>query len=515
VDDDRAGARQEHRAGARQEHRAGARTSTLLLRRVRPVPVTGATSGEPLDVRLADGRVSALGNLTPEPGDRVIEADGRWLIPGLWDQHVHFTQWAQARLRLDLSGTTSPAEACALVRDQLAGRPSVVVGAGFRSATWPVQPTTADLDAVSSTVPVVLISGDVHAGWLNSAAQRWLGVPARPGVLDENTWFDLVPRLEELLATDLHDAYRQALADAAGRGVVGIVDLEFEAGYRAWPERIAAGLDTLRVRTATYAEGLADVIAAGLRTGTPLDEAGLLTMGPLKIISDGSLNSRTARCCEPYADGRYGTQNYPLEDLVRLLGQAQRAGLDTALHAIGDAALTTALDAFEATGARGGVEHVQLARFAEFPRMARLGLRASIQPAHLLDDRDVAAAVWPDRADRCYAFGSMLAAGITLALGSDAPVSPLDPWLAMAAAVHRSADERPPWNPAEALTAAQALAASVDGRPTVGVGSPADLALLDADPLAGGEDTAAVAAGLRRMPVAATFVAGRVTHLSC
>ncbi|GAA0224762.1 amidohydrolase [Cryptosporangium japonicum] len=477
---------------------------STLLRDVRLVPVTGAAPDGPIDVRIANGTVTAPG----EPVDRVIDAGGRWLMPGLWDQHVHFRQWAQARLRLDLSGTTGPAEAVTRVRAHLESRPAVVVGAGFRPATWPEQPRTAHLDALSSTIPIVLISGDVHCGWLNSAAQRWLGVTARAGVLDENDWFTLVPHLEDRLAADLDQAYRLAQADAAARGVVGIGDMEFEAGFRAWPARFAAGVDGLRVRTATYAEGLEDVVAAGLRTGSVLDTAGLLTMGPLKIISDGSLNSRTARCCEPYGDGRHGTQNYPLDELVRLLGRAHGAGLEIALHAIGDAALTTAVDAFEATGARGGIEHVQLARFSDFDRMARLGLRASVQPAHLLDDRDVAAEIWPDRTDRCYAFGSMLAAGVPLALGSDAPVSPLDPWLAMAAAVHRSADEREPWNPAESLTAAQALAASVDGRPTVGVGSPADLVLLDANPVD------ADATALRTMTVAATFVAGRPTHLS-
>jgi predicted amidohydrolase YtcJ len=102
--------------------------------------------------------------------------------------------------------------------------------------------------------------------------------------------------------------------------------------------------------------------------------------------------------------------------------------------------------------------------------------------------------------------------GVELALGSDAPVSPLDPWLAMAAAVHRSADQRPAWHPEQALTPAQALAASVDRQPTVGIGSRGDLALLDADPLAVGATSAETAAALRAMPVALTVVAGAVVH---
>jgi len=144
--------------------------------------------------------------------------------------------------------------------------------------------------------------------------------------------------------------------------------------------------------------------------------------------------------------------------------------------------------------------------------LARLGLRASVQPAHLLDDRDVTEELWPDRAERCFAFRWMLDDGVQLAFGSDAPVSPLDPWLAIAAAVHRSADDRPPWHPEQALTAREALAASVDGRGSVHAGMPADLVLLDADPLRPFDDTAETAAALRRMPVALTLVAGGVAH---
>ena len=260
------------------------------------------------------------------------------------------------------------------------------------------------------------------------------------------------------------------------------------------------------------------MIAAGLRTGDPLPGGGgLIAMGPLKVISDGSLNTRTAWCHQPYADAGndphpYGLPNLTADELVGVMRRATDAGLRMALHAIGDAAVTAGLDAYAATGATGTIEHAQLTAVEDVRRMGRLGIVASVQPAHLLDDRDVTAACWPDRAERCFMLRSMLDAGVRLALGSDAPVAPLDPWLAMAAAVHRSADAREPWNPAEALTPAQALAASTDGATTVRAGSPADLVLLDADPLATRGDTADAAARLRTMPVAATLVGGRVVH---
>jgi len=243
-------------------------------------------------------------------------------------------------------------------------------------------------------------------------------------------------------------------------------------------------------------------------------------MGPLKIISDGSLNTRTAWCCEPYADADVlehpaGLPNQSGAELRAMLGRAAGAGLEVATHAIGDAAVADALVAYADTGATGSVEHAQLVRRDDVRRMAGLGLRASVQPAHLLDDRDLTEKVWPGRGERCFAFRWMLEDGVELALGSDAPVSPLDPWLAMAAAVHRSADDRDPWHAEQALTPAEAFSASVDGRPTLAPGSRGDLVLLDSNPLAAAETTAETAANLRAMPVALTVVAGRVVHRVC
>src|SRR5690606_21218041 len=118
----------------------------------------------------------------------------------------------------------------------------------------------------------------------------------------------------------------------------------------------------------------------------------LVTMGPFKVITDGSLNTRTAWCCQPYADAAElehpsGAANVPPEQLVELLERARRAGLEAALHAIGDAACKAVLDAFAVTGATGSVEHAQLVDLDDLPRWAGLPVRASVQPAHLLDDR--------------------------------------------------------------------------------------------------------------------------------
>ena len=510
--------------------------SSILIRAARPVPLghDERVPDAPVDVLVERGTVTAVGPvLDRPPGVAEVDAAGRWLIPGLWDQHTHLAQWTLSSQRLDLAAAGSPEDATAAVAAWIAAHPGLpVIGWGHRSADWLREVTVSELDAVSGDTPVVLISGDGHHAWLNTTALLYLAMPVRDSVVRETEWFAAYPRLVSLVGNDgtSPEAYRRMLDEAAARGITGMTDFEFGASREEWAERWGRGCDRLRIRWATYADTLDEVIAAGLRTGAPLISGQLigggpagdprLTMGPLKIISDGSLNTRTAWCCEPYGDAHRleypaGQPNLDGAELRDQLARARAGGLAVATHAIGDAAVREALAAYAQTGARGSIEHAQMCRRDDVRRMAELGIRASVQPAHLLDDRDLADRIWGERSERCFAFRWMLDDGVELALGSDAPVSPLDPWLAMAAAVHRSADQRGPWHGEQALTVREALAASVDGQPTVGVGSRGDLVLLDRDPLLRDldpTDTAALGVALRTMPVAMTVVAGRVVH---
>jgi len=506
---------------------------SLLIRNARLVPVgvdrhgrtpdRGSVSRHPVDVRIVDGVVREVGAHLAPDGAPEYEADERFLAPGLWDHHVHWDQWARTFGRIDVSRAGNAADVVALMAAAIARLPDdagVVVGFGYRSALWPVPATVAELDAVSGAHPVVVISGDAHNGWLNSRALELLGLPPRNAVLTERPWFDVLARLDELPGAAEQEAagLERARADAARRGVVGITDVEFSSPFRVWGGRVAAGARSLRIRAATYPDRLDEAIARGLRTGDDLAGGeGLATMGPLKIISDGSLNTRTAWCLDAYPDARglddpHGVRNVGQRELDDLLATATAHGLDVAVHAIGDAAVRAALDSFSATGARGSIEHAQLVAYDDIPRMADLGVTASLQPSHLFDDRDVTMRLWPDRHHRCFLAASLVNEGVTVTLGSDAPVSRLDPWLAMAAAVFRSADERPPWNAPEALTPAQALACSTDGQGTVVPGSRGDVVLLDGDPTEPREDARETAAMLRGMRVALTVVDGRVVH---
>lgn len=462
---------------------------------------------------------SGPANRRSEAGDRIVDAGGRWAVPGLWDSHVHFSEWAISSHRLDLSGAGSAADAARIVAAAIAepadtggigraGATEVLVGAGFRDGLWPDSPSAALLDSVTGATPAVLISGDLHCVWLNTAALRRFGRAAHPtGILREGAAFAITTALE--VPAELLDTWMaEAAAAAARRGVVGIVDFQMAWNLEPWQRRFAGGFDTLRVDFGVYPEHLDRAISAGLGSGRVIDgTGGLLRVGSVKVITDGSLNTRTARCVDPYpgmtGPDAFGVLTVTPGELQSLLHRAAEHGFRVAVHAIGDAAAAHALDAFAATGAQGSIEHAQLLRTEDFERFAELGVLASVQPEHALDDRDVAERYWAGRTDRAFALGSLLAAGARLALGSDAPVAPLDPWLTIAAAVGRERDARPAWHPEQRISAQEAIRASA--RSTIAVGQPADLVMLDHDPLS------AHATALRGMPVAATVLAGRFT----
>jgi len=455
----------------------------------------------------------------------------------LWDAHVHIVQWAAARRRVDLSATRSAREAAEVMADAareptgptgptgpgLPGHlneqgPSVdepLLGFGFRDALWPDHPAP-ELLSWSRGGPaagriVALISNDLHTAWLNEAALRSLGLAAAhpTGVLREKDCFDAVGRLGTT-TPEVQDRWvADAVRSAAARGVTGFLDFEFADNLADWTRRAAHGRLDARVTAAIYPAHLEQAIAAGWRTGDVVPGTdGLVTVGPLKLFVDGSLNTRTALCDEPYPGSHdHGILQTSPEELAHVMSRAAAHGISSAVHAIGDRANTLALDAFDKVDGPGRIEHAQLIGDRDLPRTARPGLVLGVQPAHAVDDRDVADHHWAGRTGRAFAYAGLLRAGATLEIGSDAPVSPLDPWLGIAAAVHRTGpDGRTPWHPEQAIPLPDALSAAAAGRRTPRVGDPADLVITDADPATATPGT------LRALPVFGTLLAGRWTH---
>ncbi|NLF03905.1 MAG: amidohydrolase family protein, partial [Actinomycetales bacterium] len=403
-----------------------------------------ATANGLLDVAIADGRITAVGPRLETRGDEEIDLEGRWLMPGLWDAHVHMTQWALDRQRVDVSHAQSAAEAAATMAQHARTTPPppdvVLVGRGLRDALWPDVPTSALLDAalekegVPPTTAVVVVSGDLHSAWFNTRALTLLGASGHPtGFMKETDWMGRMGAID-VVPTDVLDRWvDEAAREAASRGVVGIVDFEIADNLAAWTRRIQAGTRSLRVDAGVWREHLDRPIGLEIATGDViLDTGGLLRLGPFKIITDGSLNSRTAYCADPYPGmhgaGAYGVLNTPTEELTALLRHVRSKGITAAVHAIGDRANTLALDAYAVSGARGSIEHAQLLSDDDVARLATLDVVASVQPEHAMDDRDVADRHWAGRTGGAFAFGSLARAGVRMAFGSDAPVAPLDPW---------------------------------------------------------------------------------------
>lgn len=386
---------------------------------------------------------------TPTPAaapadETTINADGLWIIPGLWDCHTHFTQWAKTLGRLDLINARSAAEAMDMLHRHLDERRAAgtldpdafVVGMRFRHSLWAddEQPTLAAIDAVTGDQPVALSSADMHCGWVNSAAARRLGVHVdESGLVGELEWFNAYTTFDKApgAAEETDRLLREAEQDAASKGVVGIRDYEMAENIDTWINRFAAGINGLRVDAGVYPERLQVAIDAGWHTGKELPgSAGLGHVGAMKLISDGSLNTRSAYCSTSYSGiepPTYGTLSYTpqqIEDYMRL---ATEHGFDIACHAIGDEANTIVLNAAAATHAHGSIEHAQMLKPVDIPRFAELGLTGSIQPQHAMDDRDVITRFWANPAGIPYPFKALHDAGCHAAHGFRRACGPTGP----------------------------------------------------------------------------------------
>ena len=454
-------------------------------------------------VAVTAGRIAAVGSTqeirTAFPHLPVRDLGGRTVLPGFTDAHIHLPAFGLSLRRVELRTARSVREAVALVaRAASRAQPGEWIrGQGWDKNVWSDDrfPARGDLDAAAPFHPVVLSSKDGHLLWVNSAALREAGIDRRTpdpaggaiardaqgeptGVLKE-TAKDLLWRIvpeagEELLEAAILDAQRlvHRLGITAIHNFTGTAGYDGPMTFAAF-QRLAAK-DALRLRvwmtipefTLEQARGL------GLRTGFGNR---WLRVGPVKIFADGTLGSQTAAMLEPF-EGQprnTGIAIHTREELVDLVGRAVSAGFWCAIHAIGDRANRWVLDAYEAhheastaLAARHRIEHVQVIHPDDLPRLARLGVTASMQPVHATSDRDIADRYWGTRSRTAYAWRSLLRAGSALAFGSDAPVEPPDVFQGLYAAVTRTrSDEpdRPAWYPDEVLEIEEAVLAYTTG----------------------------------------------------
>ena len=476
---------------------------------------------------LVAGGVGAHETALPSPD--VVDLEGRCVVPGFTDSHVHFPTWSLAQKDVRLDGVASLGEAL----DRVRAHPrhgSWIRGTGWRSAEWEAQPTKEALDEVTGPVPAALWAKDYHSLWLNSAALELAGgdfdveggVVERDeageptGVLREESAWEFRARYAAVPEDEWVDATREGLRIAASRGVTAIHDKDGWLGAPRIFQRIAEreGL-TLRVWQSVPHESLRALEELGLRSGIGDD---FLRVGYVKAFMDGTLGSQTAWMLD--GSGVVITSGEQLAEIVRA---GARAGWPVSVHAIGDRANREALAAFEATreewaplGLRHRVEHAQCLAPEDVARFAALGVACSVQFSHAPSDRDLAERYWGDRLEGAYAFRSLWDSGALVANGSDAPVEELDPLAGIRAGVLRTIDARPAWRPEQCLTVEEALLATTVNpawltgderrRGRLRPGYLADLVVLSRDPLECPPEE------LESVEVVATMVGGRWVH---
>jgi predicted amidohydrolase YtcJ len=489
------------------------------------------------------------GEKTPKKGFQArLDGKGRIVLPGLIDAHLHVMGTGFAALTLDLSETTSLADALEKIGAYAKAHPdrAWLIGRGWNQERWQLGrfPTAAELDAVVPGRPVWLERVDGHAGWANTAALKAAGVTAASkdpsggkiernadgspaGVFVDNA-SDLVgSHVPAPSARDYDLAFATAQRLFFTRGLTAVADMG--SSMQDWQAfRRAGDANTLYVRIMAYGDGIDNALLIGGPGPSPWLYADRLRLNGVKLYMDGALGSRGAWLKAPYSD-KPETRGLPRLTQTQLGNLMSRAAMDNfqiAVHAIGDQANATLLGAIDDLTAtykgdrRWRVEHAQIVDPADWPVMARIarngGIVASMQPVHQTSDRLMAEArLGPDRLGGAYAWASLKATGATLAFGSDAPVELPDPWAGLAAAISREDETGQPaggWQPQEKVSRATALAGYTAQAAYAGFaesrfgrlapGQRADFIFVDTDPMT------ATPAQIRKTHVLETWVGG-------
>jgi predicted amidohydrolase YtcJ len=467
--------------------------SELLIRATIYTNDDAAPSAEAMLLR--GSTIAALGSFAELDAARgaatpVIDWRDATIIPGLTDAHAHLLGLGQSREIVDLRGVASVAEIVERLREQAPAQ-GWVLGRGWDQNLWGgAMPTAAALDEAFGERPVWLRRIDGHAGWANTAVLKLAGIDegtgdpeggeilrdpssrAATGVLIDNA-MGLVPTPEPS-AADLERWLRAATREAASLGLTGVHEMGLGPDAHAVFQALA-GAGELPIRVHGYAaEGWWAAGLDGLSRSPITPEARYLLAG-VKLYADGALGSRGAALIEPYADRpeHHGALMHPPEQFVALVGAIVEHGLQVATHAIGDLGNRTIVDAYAAALAehpgdrRLRIEHVQIIDPHDIPRMAKLGVVASMQPTHATSDMPWAPArLGEQRLAGAYAWRRMLDAAVPLAFGSDFPVEQPSPLLGLYAAISRQDLAGEPaggWLADQRLSMAEAIAAFSSG----------------------------------------------------
>jgi len=415
------------------------------------------------------------------PATLEIALEGRMLVPGFQDAHVHASAGGLERIRCDLSTVHTLEAYLDVVRRYAEGHPGEpwILGGGWAMDVFPGGVARRDaLDAVVADRPVFLSNRDHHAAWVNTKALELGGVTAgtpdpSDGRIERDELGAPVGTLQEG-AMDLVDrVVPRPTLEEQRRGILEAQRYLHSLGITGWQEAIvgsyavvpdcfdaylaldAAGELTARVVGALWFErGRGEEQVDGLIERRARASAGRFRATAVKIMQDGVAENFTAAMLVPYLDGHgHGTGNtglsyFPPEVLSRSVVRLDAEGFQVHVHAIGDRAVRESLDAIEAARTANGwsdhrhhISHLQFVHPADIPRFRQLGVVANAQALWACNDPQVleltAPFVAPEALDVMYPFGSLVRSGATLAMGSDWPVSSPDPLAEIHVAVNR------------------------------------------------------------------------------
>ena len=429
---------------------------------------------------------------------RVIDAEGKLVLPGFNDSHVHFVSGGLQLDNVQLNDAKTPEEFAQRIGEQVrkTSKGQWIQGGDWDETKWtPAQlPTKELIDPATPNTPVFVNRYDGHMALANSAALQLAGVtsktPDPPGgtvVRDaqgnptgafKDAAMDYIYKVVPPLSRDQRRlAVKRALAHAASLGVASVQDMNPEYDDIAvYSEFLRRGELTTRIYAAPLITQVDDQAKLGIGRafGGPY-----LRIGALKSYADGSLGSATAYFFEPFSDqpanhGLLSDEMQPLSLMRTRMMKADAASVQLCTHAIGDQAISMILDLYgEISRSHGDadrrfrIEHAQHMAAKDFDRFAQLNVIASVQPYHAIDDgRWAEKRIGHDRASRTYAFRTFLDHRVRLALGTDWNVAPLNPMLTIYAAVTRATlDGKNPsgWFPEQKLTVAEAVEAYTMG----------------------------------------------------
>jgi len=489
-------------------------------------------------ILIKDNTIVAVGNKRDITSsfrvDKEVNLDGKTLVPGFNDSHMHLLGFGESLRLCRLEGVESITD----LQKRLEAYAHSTHASWIRGRGWnqdhfqvPNLPTASDLDQIVSDRPVVLNRACGHILVCNSKALEIAGIhkdSPQPdggafdvdekgyptGILRENAMNLLQPYYPEPSEDSMEEAIIAGAKYALSHGITSVQSDDLCVHPEHLTLKILTTLEnmdkkgTLPIRVNEQAlfrtpENFKKFIDRGYKTGRGSQ---FYTDGPLKILADGSLGARTAFLSKGYEDAPeiLGISMYDQNTLDELVEMAQKNGISTAIHGIGDGTIDMALDAIEKAqtkypnlSLRNSIVHCQITRPEHFERMKKLGVLAHVQPIFIdYDMQIVEARIGAERMKSTYAWKTMLDAGVQMAFGSDCPVEPLDIMPNIYSAVTRKNLKGQPtngWMPHEKLdvltvlkgfTLWSAFASGEDHiKGSIEVGKLADFAVLDKNPL--------------------------------